>query len=880
MSPSHGRPRHEPLGLRLSLGLIRLACWLAPHGQRRRLRVRWEAELLHAWQQMEMGDQPTTRDALVWSLGAFSHAWYLVRTEYTMDSIWQDFRYGLRSLNRNRGIISIAVLSLAIGIGANTAMFSMVDVFMLRPLPYPEAERLYTIYVRNDERGFQRTAFTVPDFLDLKDQSRTLTLAAARDGVFNLSGDLEAERLQGTHVTPEFFQVLGVGPARGRAFAAGKGRSGSENVVIISHELWQRRFGARPELVGSSIILDGTPRTVVGIMPPQFWFRSPGRDVWAPLGLSGDESRDAYNLTVLGRLTDGTTRQQAVAEARGIVDRIAADYPETSAGHQPRFMTLHEDVYDESFQTGSAISMAGVFLVLLIACANVANLLLTQAAGRDREVALRGALGAGRSRLFRQFLTEALIIAAVGGLLGVGLSIFGIRGLVAVMPSEVPRLHEIGLNGRGLLFTAGLTMLTGLLFGTAPAWKSSRSGLAGAMKEGGRGTTGSRGGLMRKGLAVAEVAMALVLLISSALLVQGLRGLRIGDMGFDRSDVLTMHVLVPEVRYPDPASVNDFWTELAAGLRGLPGVEEVGAVTILPAQGNTNTYYVVGDEDYEDPRARKITNHRYVFPGYFEALDVPVLKGRSVLESDRLGTSLVAVVNESLARRHWPGGNAIGQRINTGNYTREIVGVVADIRDPGLRESDDYMVYFSALQRERRFMGWTIEASVPLTTLVEPAKAKVRELDSTVPVTDVMPMDALVGRALGAYLIMVKIMTAVAIIALILALGGVYGVVGYSVSRRTQEMGVRMSLGARRVEVMGMVIGQGARLTLTGIAVGVFLALGVTRGLSFFLFGVSPFDFGTFCAGALLLLGAGVAATVVPARRATRVNPVEALRGE
>jgi predicted permease len=309
-------------------------------------------------------------------------------------------------------------------------------------------------------------------------------------------------------------------------------------------------------------------------------------------------------------------------------------------------------------------------------------------------------------------------------------------------------------------------------------------------------------------------------------------------------------------------------------------VEEVGAVTILPAQGNTNTYYVVGEEDYEDPSVRKITNHRYVFPGYFEALDLPVLEGRGVLESDRPGTSLVAVVNESLARRHWPDGNVIGQRINTGGNIREVVGIVADIRDPGLRESNDFMVYFSALQRERRFMSWAIEASVPLATLVEPAKAKVRELDPTVPVTDVMAMNALVDQALGAYLIMVKIMTAVAIIALILALGGVYGVVGYSVSRRTQEMGVRMSLGARAGEVMGMVIRQGARLTLIGVVVGVVLALGVTRGLSFFLFGVSPFDFSTFCTGALLLLGAGVAATVVPARRATRVNPVEALRRE
>jgi predicted permease len=456
----------------------------------------------------------------------------------------------------------------------------------------------------------------------------------------------------------------------------------------------------------------------------------------------------------------------------------------------------------------------------------------------------------------------------------------GIRALISIMPAIFPRVHEIGLSPRVLLFTAAVTTVTGILFGLAPALQSRASNLTAALKEGGRGGTGSRGGRLRKGLVVAEMAMALVLLVSSALLVQGFRAVRLGDMGFDASDVLAMRILLPESQYPDTASANEFYLELASRLRTLPGVAEVGGTSSLPAQGINNTWYVLGDQDYEDQSLRRIVNHRWILPGYFGAMDIPLLRGRKLQDTDRFGTPLVAVISESLAQRHWPDDDPIGQRIKTGVATREIVGVVADTREATLDGATPEIIYFSALQNRRTFMEWAIEATVPLATLVEPVRAQVREMDSTIPAYDVMTLDALIDRGMGGNLIMAKIMSVVALIALILALGGVYGVMGYSVSRRTQEMGVRMSLGAQRGNVLAMVVRQGAFLALVGIAVGIGTALVVTRGLAFFLFGVSPFDPLTFGAATVVLFVAGVAATFFPARRATRVDPVVALRVE
>jgi len=795
-----------------------------------------------------------------------------------MDIIWQDVKFGLRSLKRSRGLIAIAVLSLGIGIGANTSIFSAVDVFMLRPLPYPDSHELHRVWIANADRDWTQTSFTVPDFRDFRDQSQTMDLAALRFATFSLSGDSEAEPLDGFYVTPDFFPTLGVYPVEGRAFTADEGTPGNDRVAIISHGLWQRRFGGDPELVGSSILLDGTPHTLVGVMPPHFWFAVPGRDVWTPLAFTGEEDRNSYNLSVMARTKEGVSPEQALGEARRFMAQIAQAYPETSAGHSATMMTLHKNVFDEGFQAGTMISTVGVALVLLIACANVANLLLTHAAGRDREVALRGALGAGRSRIVRQFLTEATIVALLGGLLGLALAPFGIRGLISIMPPEFPRVHEIGLSGRVLFFTAGVTMLTGILFGLAPALHSSKTNLTDSLKEGGRSGSGARGGRLRKGLVVTEVALALVLLVSSALLVQGFARIRLADLGFDRTDVLTLRTLLPEGQYPDSASAGDFYTGLQARLAAIPGVESVGGTDAFPLQGYSGTWYVLGGEDFDDVNARRILGYKYVLPGYFQSLDISLIRGRVIQDMDRSGSLPVALINQALADLHWSGSDPIGEQIIIGSGPREIVGVVADTRDTGANEVQPAMAFFPAFQSHQLFMGWALETSLPLQSLVEPVRAEVNAVDPNVPAYDIMPMDDLIEQSLGGDLIMARIMSALAVIALILALGGVYGIMAFTVSQRTRELGVRISLGAQRGDVMAMVVRQGAVLALIGIVAGIGVALVVTRGLSRFLFGVSPFDLVTFASVAAILFVAGVAATFFPARRATKVDPMVALR--
>jgi putative ABC transport system permease protein len=839
---------------------------------------------MHLWRRRADLAQPrlqSCRQVILWSIGAFKHAWYLFRTDYTMDILWHDVRYGLRTMWRGKGLVAIAILSLAIGIGANTSVFSAVDVFMLRPLPYPQSHGLHTVWVTNAERGWTQVSYTVPDFVDLRERSQTMQLAATTGGTFNLSGGDRAERLRGTYVTPDFFQVLGVQPAVGRGFTQEEGVPGRDKVAIISDGVWRRRFGGDPAVLGSTIILDGETHTLVGVMPPHFWFRFPGVDVWTPLSFTGDETRSSYRLAVLGRLNDGVTREQAVEEAQRVMGQIAQDYPETSTGHSAMLLSLHEDVFDEGFQAGTLISTVAVAFVLLIACANVANLLLTHAAGRGREVALRGALGAGRIRIIRQFLAESTIIAGVGGVLGLGLSVLGIRGLIALMPPSFPQVHEIGLSPRVLLYTAVVSVFTGIIFGLAPALQSSKANAADILKEGGRGGTGARGARLRKALVVGEVALALVLLVSSALLVQGFARIRLADLGFDRSDVLTMQVMLPEPDYPDSASVVQFHSELASRLGSIPGVEAVGGITQLPLQGGSAAYYTLVGEDYSDETQRKVTDFRHITPGYFAAMDIPVLRGRAVQEGDRIDLPRVLVVNETFVLRHWEDSNPIGQQVVFGSGTAEIIGVVADTKDRGADVSQRPMAFLSAYQGLPRFFDWAIETTVPMETLMETVRSEVRSVDPNIPAYDLMSMDTLIERSLGGNTIMAKIMAALAGIALVLALGGVYGVMSYSVSQRTQELGIRMALGAPAKAVRSMVVRQGTVLASLGIVTGMGVGLGVTRGLSRFLFGVSPFDPMTFGVVAVsLLLLAGLAASYFPALRATRVDPLVALRVE
>jgi putative ABC transport system permease protein len=670
-----------------------------------------------------------------------------------------------------------------------------------------------------------------------------------------------------------------VQPAVGRAFTEDEGRPGNERVAIISDGLWKRRFGGNPQTLGATIVLDGVPHAIVGVMPPKFWFRQPDRDVWVPFAIAGNERRDRHRLAVLARVNDEASADQAAEESQRIMSRIARDYPETSAGHGAFLVGLHEDVFNEGFQAGTSISMAAVFVVLLIACANVANLLLAQAAGRGRDVAVRSALGASRSRIAGQLFTEAAVIATLGGLVGLGVAVAGIRGLRAVMPPWFPRLDEFGLSPRVLIFTAAVTILTAVISGLAPALQAGRLDVIGMLKEGARGS-GAGGARFRKAMVIAEVALALVLLVSSVLLVQGFARIRLIDRGFDASDVLTLQTLLPESQYPDAESADDFYSRLSVRLASLPGVTAVGGTSLLPLQGNTVTSYVREGEDFTDEPRRRLANVRFVLPGYFEALDIPLLHGRGLEESDRRTARQVVVVNKAFAERHWPGADPTGARIITSEGPWEVVGVVADTRDHPTSAGGEVMLFFPAYQSLARYMNFTIEATVPLQSLMEPARAELRSVDPTIPAYDLMPFTTYIDLSQGGDTVMAKILGAVAVIALGLALGGVYGVMAYNVSQRTREIGIRASLGARRTDLVSMVMRQGLRLALVAIVIGIGAALAVTRGLGRFLFGVSPFDPVTFGAVAAVLLLAALTATFFPALRAARVDPVVALRAE
>ncbi|KPK81707.1 MAG: hypothetical protein AMS25_05285 [Gemmatimonas sp. SM23_52] len=797
-----------------------------------------------------------------------------------MDEIWQDIKYAMRSLRRGRALIAIAMLSLAIGIGANTTIFSAVDVFMLRPLPYPDSDELYSVYTTNHERGWSQVSFSVPDFADLRERSRTLDVAATRYLSFNLSEGDRPERLSGVQVSSNFFRMLGVQPARGRAFTPEEEVEGRHHVAMISDGLWQQRFGGDPDVLGRVVLLDGEQYTIVGVMPPKFWFIGPGTEIWVPFYITGKEHRNSHYIAVHARLRPGATPEQAQIEAERIAGRLAAEYPDTNAGNGAVLITLHRDVFNEGFRTGCLTSTVAVLFLLLIACANVANLLLTHAAGREREVAVRTALGAGRARIVRQFLAEALILAAAGAVLGTGLAVFGIRGLLSVMPGWFPRIDEIGLNPRVLGFTALVTMLSAILVCLGPAVQNTKLNMVESLKEGGRGGTAVRGARLRKALVVVEVSLALVLLVSSALLVRGFINIRLADRGFDESDVLAFMLALPEHEYPDSASTIAFHTDLRERLSSLPGVRSVGATSILPLHGSSGTYYWLPGEDIESDLQRKITNTMTVSPGYFEALDIPILQGRVIEDRDRPAASRVVVVNEAMVERHWPGENPIGRELVVYSGPKQIVGVVPNVYYNNDVQSVGPMVYFSAYQGGNRYLDWVIETDVAPETLVESVRQEVLAIDPNLPAYNIRPLKALIDERLGGDTIMAKIMSAVALIALVLALAGVYGVMAYSVSQRTQEMGIRMALGARNRDVVSMVMRQGAVLAVVGVVLGVAIALGVTRSLAFFLYGVSPFDPLIFAAAALALLVAGIVATFFPARRATLVDPVVALRSE
>ena len=800
-----------------------------------------------------------------------------------MDTLLRDLRFAARALVKHPTVFSVAVLSLALGIAANTTIFAAIDAYLIRPIPVPGADRIVQVWSTNPERGWRQASVSPPDYLDWTRESRTMDLAASTGGSVNLAaGGDRAERVIGSRVTPSFFRVFAFRPVVGRAFLDEEGQKGSDRSVILSHAFWQRRFASARDVIGRTLLLNGEAHTVVGVMPPDMKFPSTNIDIWRPLAFDGTEKRGDHYLEVVGRLRQGRTVAGARSELQGIAKRLAAAYPADNRGMGANVIPIADEIYDDMFRQGATISMVAVAFVLLIACANVANLLLARATSRARELALRTAIGASRRRLVRQLLTESVVLALAGGVLGVLLSIAGIKGLMTIIPPDFYRSDTVALDGRALLFTLAISIGSGILFGLAPAFAATGQ-LAQALREGGRSSSmGLRRNRLGSSFVVAEMALALVLLICAGLLIKGAIRYQTVDLGFDPANLLTLRVSLPETQYTDSVKSAAFHEEFLRRLRGIRGVAAVGSTTSLPMDGGTRTYYWIDGEPKPEEGKALVSQYRGTSPGYFATMRIPLVGGRDFTDRDRIDAPLVVLVNEAFVRRHWKTNpnSAIGRRVVVSEQPREIVGVVKDARDFGPDDDTPTMVYIPSLQRGNRNLSYALRSSREPGGLADAVRAELTAMDASLPAYSVRTMREIIREEQRGDLIMPKLLTAFGAIALFLAVIGVYGVMAYTVNQRTQEVGIRMALGAQRQDILRMVVRQGLTLAALGLGIGLLLSLGATRGLSSFLLGVSAFDPVVFVGVTAALCAAAIAASLGPARKAMKVDPLVALRYE
>jgi len=794
-----------------------------------------------------------------------------------VDHLIQDLRYGTRTLLKSPGFTAVAVLTLALGIGANTAIFSVVDTLLLRPLPLKDPGRL--VLVRDTQPGVDSAPASYPEYLDWKERSKTFeALGAFFTTTFSLTGKGEPEELPALRISAGLFPMLGPSPAQGRGFRPEEEKPGAERVALISHALWQRRFNS-PSVLGTPITLAGEPYTVVGVMPPGIAFGG-HPDVYIPFRLDEKRApRGLHFMTVLGRLRSGPDMTRARAEVESMAARLRA---EAVTRHGIVITPLQEQMVGDT-RPALLVLFGAVGLVLLIACANVANLLLARAASRQKEIAIRRAVGASRSRLIRQLLTESLVLSLVGGGLGLLLAWWGVDLLVSA-GARLPRIEEIRIDGTVLAFTAGVALLTGLLFGLAPALQASSADFHESLKEGGRQTgLGSGRQRLRSLLVVSEVALSLVLLIGAGLLIRSFVRVLDNDMGFDPSRVLALDLSLPLSSYGEPEKQAAFFKELLARVNRLPGVKGAAVVSHLPLGGNnTNSGLLIEGRTW--PRDElPLADDRLVSADYFRVLGIHLVRGRTFTPRDVESSLHVAVINESLARRFFSHTDPIGKRIDMQWKTsgwQEIVGVVGDIKHDGLDLPSEPAVYVPYLQTPDSGMTLVVRATGDSLGLVGAVRAQVYGVDRNQPVSRVRTMEELVAESVGPRRLSMSLLSGFASLALFLAAVGIYGVMSTSVAQRTHEIGVRMALGARRADVIRLVVGQGAKLTLAGLGLGLAVALPLTRLLSVLLFGVSATDPLTFCGVSFLLTVVALLACYLPARRASRVDPMAAIRCE
>ncbi|MBM4187049.1 MAG: ABC transporter permease [Gemmatimonadetes bacterium] len=797
-----------------------------------------------------------------------------------MDTVWRNLRYAVRSFRRSPGLVAVASLSLALGIASNVTIFTAINRLIWNPLTFPEPDRLVQLWGTDSTRGFDQMSISVADFLDWRRQLDGARLAANSGTSFNFAEGDRPERIFGERVSAGFFEVLSSRPMLGRGIAAADETPGAGRVVVLSHRFWSRRFGSDSALVGRAVLLDGEPYQVAGVMPPGFRWGDNSAEVFVPLVANPGEPRGTRYLRVIGRLDDGVPIERLGAALVRTTAHLAAEHPASNAGISGKVIPMIREVVEDTPRQAATITMFAVLFVLLIACANVANLLLARAAGRDRELAVRSALGADRTRLITELMTESMVLAAVGGLLGLGLSFAGIRWLRGVVPADAPGLDLLTIDWVAFGFAVAASATSGLLFGIAPALRSAKPNLAVSLRDGGRGLTGLRHGRMLAGLVGFEVALALVLLISAGLLIKGSIAVQSVEAGFDYRSALSFRTALSEKEYPDSLGVLRFQDELRTRLAGLEGVTAVGATSGLPFSGGSAGWYLVEGEPEPEPGRSPITQVRGITPGYLQAIGVTLKRGRDFNDADRFEAGRVMLINETLARRHWLEREPLGNRIRVYGQWWTIVGVVQDTREFGLDDPAPPVAYLPVAQSVFRRLSFVVKTSRPPADFVPAVREEVRALAPAQPIYEVKTMEAHFRESLQNITVMPTLLTVFGAMALLLAVIGVYGVIAYAVAQRTQEMGIRRALGAGSANITRLVLAGAMTVCGIGAVVGVALASLASRGLATFLYGVSPFDPVVFGGVTAALLGAAFAASLVPAHRATRVDPIVALRAD
>ncbi len=806
-----------------------------------------------------------------------------------MEGVVQDLRYGMRGLLRSPGFTAVAVITLALGIGANTVIFSAVSNLVLRPLPFKEPDRIAFLWATDPQRGRDRAEVSYPDFVDWRSQNRTFEdLAAFSPTTFNLTGLGEPMRVSAMRVSASLFSLWGIEPILGRTFRAEEDRPGARHVVMVSHGFWARHSGSRPDAIGQTLMLDGEPHTVVGVLPPGLEFGNLREiEMGVPLALDVSQSdRERRFLRVTGRLRPGITLKQAAAELRMIAERLQREFPDTNAGWGVNVVPLSRELGGPRARLVLALLGLVVLFVLLIACTNVANLLLARATGRQREVATRTALGASRLRLIRQLLTESVLLALLGGAFGLLLAIWGVDVLIVATRGMNPAINEMVIDRRVLSFTLAITLAMPLIFGLWPAVQLSRTELNEALKEGGSRSRGSgRGHRTRRSLVVSQLALALMLLLAAGLIIRTVTALQQIEEGFDPENILTARLDLPALKYRDESQVSAFFQRLVEDIQQLPGVRSASAVSTLPVADRERVVsFIVEGRPVPSPNERPWAAFVVVSPGYLETMRIPLLRGRSLSPRDSTGAPAVALISRTMARRYWPDEDPIGKRIRLRNGDRhspiEIVGVVGDIRNSDIDAPPLPLMYVPHAQHPQRAMVLVVRTESDPLAMAAAVKREIWRLDKEQPVYEIRSMQQVIYDSLSDTYVVAGLFAAFALVALLLAASGIYGVISFSVNSRIHEIGIRLALGAQARDVLAMVMRQGWRLVLVGLLIGLAGGFALARVMTSLLYGITATDPLTWLSASLILAGVALLACYLPARRAMRVDPIGVLRYE